>query len=219
MNICPNPRSKSNCCCYSNRRNRRFSRVLLKSKTLENKEPTERRLLGAAYELLLRWEEQVNKQIENLLTSCSYHCIAIEKFRRTDQTSTGNQFLLQDLYPFVPPVDEIEIMRSDHTTGSKLSVLSPNSCLLTVWLLKPCRLTVPVGSSIQFCPPVGLTQAKIKIYRSRTNPWEYPGCLGSNFPDEWPRWFTRKNLWTAKKFGKLSMNLIMATVSILLLFC
>jgi len=53
----------------------------LKSKTLENKEPTERRLLGAAYEqLLLRWEEQVNKQIENLLTSCSYHCIAIEKF-------------------------------------------------------------------------------------------------------------------------------------------
>jgi len=79
MNICPNPRSKVKLRRYFNRRNRRFSPCPFEEQNPENKEPTER-LLGAAYEqLLLRWEEQVNKQIENLLTSCSYHCIAIEK--------------------------------------------------------------------------------------------------------------------------------------------
>jgi len=72
------------------------------------------------------------------------------------------------------------------------------SCLLTVWLLKPCRLTVPtVGSSIQFCPPVGLTQAKSQNISFKNQPMRISGLLGSNFPDEWPDGLP-ENLWTAK---------------------
>lgn len=100
-----------------------LARVLLKIKTLENKEPAERRLLGAAYEQLLqRWEEQVNKQAENLLASCTYHCVAIEKIPPAERVKPQRAIsaLLQDLYRFVPPVDEIDKMRSDHATGSKI---------------------------------------------------------------------------------------------------
>jgi len=48
MNICPN-RSKVKLLRIPEETGD-LARVLLKSKTLENKEPTERRLLGAAYE-------------------------------------------------------------------------------------------------------------------------------------------------------------------------
>jgi hypothetical protein len=100
-----------------------LSRVLLKIKTLENKQPSERRLLGTAYEQLhQRWEEQVDKQAERLLKSCTYHCIAVEKIPLAERLKPQRVIsaLLQDLYSFVPPVDGKEKMRSDHQTGAKI---------------------------------------------------------------------------------------------------
>jgi len=191
-------RSKSNCCCYSNRR-KDLAVSFWRAKPLKTKnllkdacwvQPTSSYFCDGKNRLTNKY----------LLTSCSYHCIAIENSRRTDQTSTGNQFLLQDLYPFVPPVDEIEIMRSDHTTGSKIVGFVSKQLLadsLTPQTLPPDRSYSRVIDTI-LSTGGAYSSKNPKIYRSRTNPWEYPGCLGSNFPDEWPRWFTRKNLWTAK---------------------
>lgn len=100
-----------------------LARVLLKIKTLENKEPTAKRLLGVAYEQLLqRWQEQVNTQLKNLLASCTYHCVAMAKIPLAERLKPQRVIsaLLQELYLFVPPVDEIDKMRSDHKTGSKI---------------------------------------------------------------------------------------------------
>jgi len=90
-------------------------------------------------------------------------------------------------------------MRSDHTTGSKIVGFVSKQLLdsLTPQTLPPDRSYSRVIDTI-LSTGGAYSSKNPKIYRSRTNPWEYPGCLGSNFPDEWPRWFTRKNLWTAK---------------------
>lgn len=101
-----------------------LSRVLLKIKTLKNKEESsQKRLFGTAYEELhQRWEEQVNKQAERLLKSCTYHCIALEKIPQAERVKSQRVIsaLLQELYSFVPPVDGIDKMRSDHQTGAKI---------------------------------------------------------------------------------------------------
>jgi len=72
--------------------------VLLKSKTLENKELYWKTCWVQPTSSFCDGKNRLTK-IENLLTSCSYHCIAIEKFPRTDQTSTGNQFLAVTCIP------------------------------------------------------------------------------------------------------------------------
>ena len=100
-----------------------LARVLLKIKTLRNKDGAEKRSLGAAYEQLLqRWEEQVSKQSANLLKSCTYHCIASEKIPPAERVKPQRVIsaLLQDLYRFAPPVDGVAPMRSGHQTGSKI---------------------------------------------------------------------------------------------------
>jgi len=112
-------------------------------------------------------------------------------------------------------VDEIEIMRSDHTTGSKLSVFSKQLLAdsLTPQTLPPDRSYSRVID--KFCPPVGLTQAKIPKYIVQEPTHE-------NIRAAWDLTQMsdldgfQKSL-NCKKFGKLSMNLIMATVSTL--FC
>jgi hypothetical protein len=101
-----------------------LARVLLKIKTLLEKEAPEKRLFGVAYEQLLRrWEEQLNKQLSELLKNCTYHCVGLEKIPPAEATKAQRviSVLLQDSYPFVPPVDEIDKMRRSHPTGSKIA--------------------------------------------------------------------------------------------------
>lgn len=100
-----------------------LSRVLLKIKTLKEQESSQKRLFGVAYEQLLqRWEDQVNTQLERLLKSCTYHCVVREKIPPAEQSKRSQVIsaLLQELYPFVPPVKEMDKMRSDHATGKKI---------------------------------------------------------------------------------------------------
>jgi hypothetical protein len=100
-----------------------LARVLLKIDILKNKDSTQKRLFGVACEQLLqRWIEQVNKQVENLLGSCTYHCIALEKIPPVERNKPQRiiSTILQESYSFVPPVDEIDKMRADHQTGSKI---------------------------------------------------------------------------------------------------
>jgi len=97
--------------------------VLLKMQTLKNKEVAERRSLGQAYdELLKRWQEQVSTQAGNLLKSCTYHCVGIEKIPPAEREKPQRviSILLENLYPFVPPIDGVEKLRSSHTTGRKV---------------------------------------------------------------------------------------------------
>ncbi|MDF5729936.1 MAG: hypothetical protein PUP92_18470, partial [Rhizonema sp. PD38] len=100
-----------------------LSRVLLKIKTLKQQESSQKRLFGVAYEQLLqRWEDQLNTQLERLFKSCTYHCTVLEKIPPAEQSKPSRVIsaLLQELYPFVPPVNEVEKMRRDHPTGKKI---------------------------------------------------------------------------------------------------
>ncbi len=97
--------------------------VLLKIQTLKNKEVAERRNLGTAYdELLDRWEKQVNTQAGNLLKSCTYHCIGVEKIPPAEREKPQRviSVLLENLYPFVPPVDGVDKLRSNQMVGRKV---------------------------------------------------------------------------------------------------
>jgi hypothetical protein len=97
--------------------------VLLKIKTLKNKEAAERRSLGQAYdELLNRWLSQASTQSRNLLQSCTYHCVGIDKIppAKREEPQRVISLLLENLYPFVPPIESIDKLKSTHSTGRKV---------------------------------------------------------------------------------------------------
>ncbi len=101
-----------------------LSQILLKIKTLTDKETSERQYDRVAYEeLLLRWQDQVNKQLDRVLKNCTYHCVGIEKIPPAERTKAQRviSVLLQDSYSFAPPVDEIDKMRRNHNTGLKIA--------------------------------------------------------------------------------------------------
>ncbi|MEH2192590.1 MAG: hypothetical protein V7K98_08095 [Nostoc sp.] len=100
-----------------------LARIILQIKALEETDSADKRLLGKAYqEQLQRWQEEANKRLTRLLNNCTYYCVGIEKIPSAEQHKAQRviSLLLQDLYPFVPPVDEIDKMRSDHQTGKKI---------------------------------------------------------------------------------------------------
>jgi len=125
--------------------------VLLKIKTLRNKEVAERRSLGQAYEELLnRWISQVSTQAGNLLKSCTYHCVGIEKLPPAKQAEPQRviSLLLDNLYPFVPPIEGVDKLRSNHKTGREV-VGSVSRKLLAE------NLTSPLGNNTySFVDPV-----------------------------------------------------------------
>jgi len=97
--------------------------VLLKIQTLKNTGVAERRSSSQAYdELLKRWESQVRIQARNLLKSCTYYCIGIERIPQAERQNPQRfiSLLLDNLYPFVPPVDGVDKLKSTHTTGRKV---------------------------------------------------------------------------------------------------
>lgn len=100
-----------------------LARVILQIKTLEETDAADKRLSAKAYqEQLQRWQEEANTRLTRLLNNCNYHCVEIEKIPSAEQRKAQRviSLLLQDLYPFVPPVDEIDKMRSGHLTGKKI---------------------------------------------------------------------------------------------------
>ncbi|MEH2365246.1 hypothetical protein [Nostoc sp.] len=100
-----------------------LARIILQIKALEETDTADKRLLGKAYqEQLQRWQEEVNSRLTKLLNDCTYYCVGIEKIPSAEQHKAQRviSVLLQDLYPFIPPVDEIDKMRSDHQTGRKI---------------------------------------------------------------------------------------------------
>ena len=91
-----------------------LARVILKIKALEETNPTSQKLLGKVYqEQLHRWQQEANGRLTSLLKNCTYHCVGIDKIPSAEQHKAQRviSVLLQDLYPFVPPVDEIDKMR------------------------------------------------------------------------------------------------------------
>lgn len=100
-----------------------LARIVNQIKLLEKTENIDKKLLGKAYkEQLQRWQKEVDTRLTNLLKNCTYHCVGIEKIPPAEQKEAQRviSVLLQELYPFVPPVDKIEKMRSDHPTGKKI---------------------------------------------------------------------------------------------------
>jgi hypothetical protein len=97
--------------------------VLLKIQTLKNMGVVDRRSQAQAYdEQLKRWESQVKIQARNLLKSCTYHCVGIEKIPQAERQNPQRviSLLLENLYRFVPPVDGVDKLKSTHTTGRKV---------------------------------------------------------------------------------------------------
>ena len=97
--------------------------VLLKIQTLKNEDVSKRRIWGQACEdILKRWQDQANTQSENLLKDCTYHSFGVEKIPPAEREKPQRviSVLLENLYPFVPPIDGIDKLRSDHGTGRKV---------------------------------------------------------------------------------------------------
>jgi len=132
--------------------------VLLKIQTLRNKEASERRSLGQAYEeLLKRWQSQVSTQASNLLKSCTYHCVGVEKVPPAEREKAQRviSLLLENLYPFVPPIDGIDKLRSDHKTGRDV-IGSVSRRLLAE------NLTSPLGNNTySFVDPVFVSRWRL----------------------------------------------------------
>ena len=101
-----------------------LTRVLLKRKTLSAIDAQQKRLWGTAAcdQLEQRWAEQLNTCLRQILQSCSYHCIAANKVPvdKQNQPSWIVSALLKELYPFVPPVEGVDRLRSDHSTGKQI---------------------------------------------------------------------------------------------------
>ncbi len=117
--------------------------VLLKIQTLKNKEVAERRSLGQAYEeLLKRWEDQVTTQARNILRSCTYHCVGIEKIPPAEREKPQRviSILLENLYSFVPPIDSVDKLRSGHRTGREVVGIVSQRLLAE-------NLTSPLGNN------------------------------------------------------------------------
>ncbi|MEA5499189.1 hypothetical protein VB834_16840 [Limnoraphis robusta Tam1] len=101
-----------------------LDRVLLRITELKNKQPSEKRLMGIAYNRLMeRWTEQFDTQLKNILTDCTYHCSQSDKIPSVAQNVPQRiiSALLQELYPFVPPVAKVDKMRSGHSSGSQIA--------------------------------------------------------------------------------------------------
>jgi hypothetical protein len=132
--------------------------VLLKIQTLKNKEAAERRSLGQAYdELLKRWQDQVSTQAGNLLKSCTYHCLGVEKIPPAEREKPQRviSLLLENLYSFVPPIEGIDKLRSDHKTGRDV-VGSVSRRLLAE------NLTSPLGNNTyNFVDPVFVSRWRL----------------------------------------------------------
>ncbi|WP_044500364.1 hypothetical protein [Nostoc sp. PCC 7107] len=100
-----------------------LARIILQIKALEKTDAADKRFLGKAYqEQLQRWQKEARIRLTRLLDNCTYYCEGIDKLPSTEQRKEQRviSVLLQDLYPFVPPIDEIDKMRSDHQTGKKI---------------------------------------------------------------------------------------------------
>lgn len=101
-----------------------LDRVLLKQQTLKSIDPDQKRLWGttACEQLLERWREQIQKSLKDIYTSCTFHCTVIEKVPLSERNNPHRvvSALLQELYPFVPTVESIDKLRSNHGTGKTI---------------------------------------------------------------------------------------------------
>jgi len=105
-----------------------LAKLLLKIQTLEN---ADKRLVNVAHqETLKRWTEQLNKRIHNLFKDCTYYSILLNYISPSQQKDPNKiiSALLQQLYPFVPPVAYQDKMALNSSTGS--AVIGWVSCQL-----------------------------------------------------------------------------------------
>lgn len=98
-------------------------RIRLKIKTLEKKSATEREKYGPAYQQLLeQLTQELDKRLKELIKSSDYRCAVLQKIPSAERDNPQSiiSTLLTERYPFVPPVESIDKMRSNHATGTKI---------------------------------------------------------------------------------------------------
>jgi len=78
--------------------------------------------MAACDQLEQRWNEQLITRLRQILSSCFYHSSQLNKvpIDKQNQPTWVVSALLQELYPFVPSVEGIDKLRSNHATGKKI---------------------------------------------------------------------------------------------------
>lgn len=102
-----------------------LSQLFLKINELEQLDQQQKRLWGiaACEQILQRWEGRRLKRLDQILKSCSYHSIATHEIP-IDQRNKPSKIistLLLGLYRFVPPIEQVERLKSGHATGKKVT--------------------------------------------------------------------------------------------------
>ncbi len=100
-----------------------LAHIILMLDTVKNKSSATKQQLGAALsQLHQQLQQQVDKRLTDMFSSCTYHCILIEKIPLFERNNP--QFfistLLQDLYSLVPPVEKIDKMALKSPKGSEI---------------------------------------------------------------------------------------------------
>jgi len=100
-----------------------LARTLLKVNALERKSATEKQVFGsAASQLVQQWNKQLITQLKSIFQDCTYHCILLKRLAPYERNSPQRilSALLQQLYPFVPPVEKIDKIGLKSTSGSQI---------------------------------------------------------------------------------------------------
>ena len=99
------------------------ARTLLLLKTLRAKSAAEREKYGEAYAQLQKlWEQEVLKRLTDAFRTCEFRNPVIQTLAvayRDDRQEIVST-LLDQLYPFTPPLENVDKLRAGHSTGAQI---------------------------------------------------------------------------------------------------
>lgn len=102
---------------------RDLAKVLAMKQALSSTSSREKQEFGAALtELNKQFDEQLDSELNEIFESCVYTCRVIDKVPRADLKKLGIVVskMLDELYTYVPPVENIDKLRTRSTAGSQV---------------------------------------------------------------------------------------------------
>ncbi|MTJ52018.1 hypothetical protein FJR38_04700 [Anabaena sp. UHCC 0253] len=96
---------------------------LWKLKILQNKTATDKQGSETAFQVKIKeLQDKTTREIKEVITYCTYHCLDLYKLTTTDKQNPESivSHLLQQLYPFVPPLGRCDKMALKNSTGNRI---------------------------------------------------------------------------------------------------
>ena len=97
--------------------------TLQKLHQLNQKSSNERQTLGQAFlQLAEQYQQQIDKTLKEVFQSCTYHCSAMAKIPDFERENPQRlvSAVLEELYPFVPPVERNDKMQLKSKSGASI---------------------------------------------------------------------------------------------------